>query len=95
MINDSMIEDAQILEFACRWLPFGGGEPVDLMVDFGMTPASFAARLARILEGPVAAHLEPELRSDLRRHCINAHKPFGSRSTSVSARSTTARRSAV
>lgn len=33
----SAIEDNRIIEFARRRLPYGGGSPGDLLVEFGMT----------------------------------------------------------
>lgn len=33
----SAIEDNRIIEFARRGLPYGGGSPGDLLVEFGMT----------------------------------------------------------
>ncbi|WP_016883737.1 MULTISPECIES: DUF3263 domain-containing protein [unclassified Rhodococcus (in: high G+C Gram-positive bacteria)] len=67
MINDSVIEDAQVIEFARRWLPYGGGTTGDLLVEFGMTPACYVARLRKILAGPAGACLDPQLRADLGR----------------------------
>lgn len=71
MMNDSIIEDAQILEFARRWLPYGGGNSGDLLVEFGMTPACYVARLGKILDGPTARHLEPHVRVRLREFITN------------------------
>jgi hypothetical protein len=65
MINDSVIEDAQVIEFARRWLPYGGGTTGDLLIEFGMTPACYVARLGKILAGPVGRRLDPQLRSEL------------------------------
>ncbi len=89
-----MIEDAQILEFARRWLPFGGGEPIDLMVEFGMTPTRYAARLAKILDGPAAVQLDPQLRGDLHRFVHTLPERSSRRSGNECVRTTTARRSA-
>ncbi|MDV6286935.1 DUF3263 domain-containing protein [Rhodococcus jostii] len=75
MMNDSIIEDAQILEFARRWLPYGGGNSGDLLVEFGMTPACYVARLGKILDGLAARHLEPHVRIRLREFIANyAHR---------------------
>ncbi|MGW5385723.1 DUF3263 domain-containing protein [Nocardia sp. NPDC003963] len=59
MINDSAIEDALILEFARRWLPYGGASSGDVLVEFGMTPAGYLARLRRVLDAPVSRRLDP------------------------------------
>ncbi|MFF2107121.1 DUF3263 domain-containing protein [Rhodococcus koreensis] len=70
MINDSAIEDAQILEFARRWLPYGGGNTGDLLVEFGLTPDGYISRLRRILDGPAVYQLDPQLRVRLREYVI-------------------------
>ncbi|MGZ9886475.1 DUF3263 domain-containing protein [Rhodococcus ruber] len=62
----SAVEDDRIVEFARRWLPYGGGSPGDLLVEFGMTPAGYLARLGEILDSPAALRLHPRLRADLR-----------------------------
>ncbi|ETT27286.1 DUF3263 domain-containing protein [Rhodococcus aetherivorans] len=62
----SAIEDNRIIEFARRRLPYGGGSPGDLLVEFGMTPADYLIRLGEILDSPVALRLHPRLRADLR-----------------------------
>ncbi|MEU2006304.1 DUF3263 domain-containing protein [Rhodococcus sp. NPDC019627] len=67
MIDDSALEDLRIIEFARRWLPYGGGTTGDLLVEFGMTPACYVARLDSILAGPTANQLDPNFREDLRR----------------------------
>ncbi|MFE7421651.1 DUF3263 domain-containing protein [Rhodococcus sp. NPDC057529] len=66
MTNDSVIDDVRVVEFARRWLPYGGGTTGDLLVEFGMTPACYLARLGKILSGPVGQRLDPQLRADLR-----------------------------
>ncbi|MCQ4122558.1 DUF3263 domain-containing protein [Rhodococcus tibetensis] len=65
MNNSSVIEDARVIEFARRWLPYGGGNTGDLLVEFGMTPAGYLARLREILDGPAGWRLDPQLRADL------------------------------
>lgn len=67
MIEDSALEDLRIIEFARRWLPYGGGTTGDLLVEFGMTPACYLAKLESILAGPAANQLDPNFRDDLRR----------------------------
>ena len=68
MIDDySSLEDMRIIEFARRWLPYGGGTTGDLLVEFGMTPDCYLARLDSILAGPRAEELDPTFRDDLRR----------------------------
>ncbi|MDJ0420129.1 DUF3263 domain-containing protein [Rhodococcus opacus] len=76
MIDDSAIEDMRIIEFARRWLPYGGGTTGDLLVEFGMTPACYIARLNSILAGPTANQLDPTFRDDLRRFVsLRASRP--------------------
>ncbi|MFD9664900.1 DUF3263 domain-containing protein [Rhodococcus sp. NPDC059968] len=76
MIDDSAIEDMRIIEFARRWLPYGGGTTGDLLVEFGMTPACYIARLDSILTGPTANQLDPNFRDDLRRFVsLRASRP--------------------
>jgi hypothetical protein len=77
MINDSAIEDAQILEFARRWLPYGGGSAEDLLVEFGMTPAGYLDRLRRVLDKPVSRRLDPVTYARLREF-VDSH-PLTSR----------------
>lgn len=72
MINDSPIEDAQILDFARRWLPYGGGSPEDILVEFGMTPARYLDRLGRVLDKPVSRRLDPVTYARLR-NFVDSH----------------------
>ncbi|WP_328810652.1 DUF3263 domain-containing protein [Rhodococcus sp. NBC_00294] len=41
----------EMIEFACRWLPYGGGPDEEILVTFGMPAYQFYDRLARILDG--------------------------------------------
>lgn len=66
MSTSSVIDDTRIIEFARRWLPYGGGNTGDLLVEFGMTPACYIARLGKILDSPAVQRLDPQLRADLR-----------------------------
>ncbi|WP_124391619.1 hypothetical protein [Rhodococcus wratislaviensis] len=58
--------DAAILEFACRWLPYGGPPPDEIWIGFGMTTPGFDRRLSRILEGVAAREVPAEVRARLR-----------------------------
>lgn len=40
--------DQELLEFAHRWEPFGGPSTGDILVNFGMTPSRFSARLKEL-----------------------------------------------
>ncbi|MEN0137378.1 MAG: hypothetical protein AAGC80_19670 [Rhodococcus sp. (in: high G+C Gram-positive bacteria)] len=66
MTSSSVIEDTRLVEFARRWLPYGGGNTGDLLVEFGMTPACYLARLRKILDGPVGRQLDSQFRTELR-----------------------------
>ncbi|MCK0089235.1 hypothetical protein MWU77_00380 [Rhodococcus sp. F64268] len=39
------MESAEILEFAVKWLPFGGGSDEDIFVRFGIGPEEYFSRL--------------------------------------------------
>ncbi|WP_213573461.1 hypothetical protein [Rhodococcus sp. USK13] len=42
-------ERSRMMAFAERWYRFGGGNPEDIMVEFGITEAVFFARLRQLL----------------------------------------------
>nr|WP_257792492.1 DUF3263 domain-containing protein [Rhodococcus oxybenzonivorans] len=42
-------EEQAMLELARIWAPYGGARPGDILVEFGMSPATFYARVTRIL----------------------------------------------
>ncbi|MFI2478584.1 DUF3263 domain-containing protein [Nocardia xishanensis] len=65
MSSPSTVEDEQNLEYARRWLPYGGGRPEDTLVEFGLTPCGYIARLAAILDSPAARTLDPDIRQAL------------------------------
>jgi hypothetical protein len=76
MTHRSLPEDARVLEFACRWVPYGGGDPGDILVEFGISPARYVARLARTLDGPLARTLTPEMRASLREFVAARSAPY-------------------
>lgn len=41
---------AEMLRFALRWLPFGGGSDSDIFVEFGIPASEFYRRLTVILK---------------------------------------------
>ncbi len=41
-----------MLDFAVRWMPYGGGEAEDIMVTFGMSPETYFRRLEHVLTHP-------------------------------------------
>lgn len=42
-------EQTSMLEFAVRWCPYGGGEPGDILVEFGLTDQDYFTRLSTLL----------------------------------------------
>ncbi|OUS81336.1 hypothetical protein CA951_41515 [Rhodococcus sp. NCIMB 12038] len=42
--------DSAIIEFACRWLPYGTPPSEELLTRFGMTRERYGQQLARILD---------------------------------------------
>lgn len=43
------VDDRRMLDFARIWAPYGGAQPDELFVHFGMRPAQFYENIARIL----------------------------------------------
>ncbi|BAH53635.1 hypothetical protein [Rhodococcus opacus] len=50
-------QDSAILELACRWLPYGGPPPEEILVDFGMAELRFDQQLLKILGSMSSRHL--------------------------------------
>lgn len=42
-------EEKRMLDFAKRWYLYGGGDPEDIMVIFGVTPGVFYSRVEYLL----------------------------------------------
>ncbi|WP_156045848.1 MULTISPECIES: DUF3263 domain-containing protein [Actinomycetes] len=42
-------EEKRMLDFAQRWYLYGGGDPEDIMVTFGVTPYVFYSRVEYLL----------------------------------------------
>lgn len=50
--KDSLpVGHAEILDFAQRWYPYGGGTAEDLLVEFGIDEHEYFRRLVDILDG--------------------------------------------
>ncbi|MGW4340671.1 DUF3263 domain-containing protein [Rhodococcus koreensis] len=64
-MSNTANEDAQILDYARRWLPYGGGTAGDLLIEFGLTPARYLNRLEAIIDGPESEHMDTEFRAQL------------------------------
>jgi hypothetical protein len=56
------IVDTAILEFACRWLPYGGPPADEIWVGFGMTMPRYEQRLAKILDSGAAREVPTDVR---------------------------------
>lgn len=52
-------QTTEMLRFAMRWLPFGGGSEVDIFIEFGVTGSEFYRRLAVILRRRSTTELAP------------------------------------
>lgn len=42
-------EQQRLLEFAIRWLPFGGGSPGDIFLEFGLSEKKYYDRLLTLI----------------------------------------------
>lgn len=63
-------ERERMLTFARRWLPYGGGPAEDIMVDFGIAPSAYFARLKDLLDDPdLSVELDPATKGALREVC--------------------------
>lgn len=59
-----------MVDFALRWLPYGGGPAEDIIVGFGLSPREFFARLDSLLRGPACPqHLDPRTVAALQKMC--------------------------
>ncbi|WP_158306516.1 DUF3263 domain-containing protein [Rhodococcus opacus] len=56
---------AAILEFACRWLPYGGPPADEIWIGFGMTAPRYEQRLAKILDTAAGREVPPDIRDRL------------------------------
>lgn len=59
----------EMLTFAVRWAPFGGGEAEDIWAQFGASERVFFLRLRSLLAGPPAAGLDELTWARLRLVC--------------------------
>ncbi|WP_160094417.1 DUF3263 domain-containing protein [Rhodococcus sp. T7] len=58
--------DAAILEFAWRWLPYGGPTAEDILIEFGMTTARYEQQLLLLLDSEVSRSVPPDAHARLR-----------------------------
>ncbi|QSE92858.1 hypothetical protein JWS13_31820 [Rhodococcus pseudokoreensis] len=75
--------DAAILEFACRWLPYGGPPPDEIWIGFGMTTPGFDRRLSRILESVGAREVPADVRARLHTQLSERARRWAIRSRST------------
>ncbi|WP_143543145.1 hypothetical protein [Rhodococcus sp. NCIMB 12038] len=62
--------DETILEFARRWIPYGGPPQEEILVGFGLTPERFAERALAALGRIAGRRLTAEEQESLRRQLI-------------------------
>ncbi len=58
-------ETKRMIDFATRWMPYGGGPAEDILVGFGISPTEYFTRLAAVLR-------EPDTESTLDRDTMSA-----------------------
>ncbi|OZC57157.1 hypothetical protein CH289_04545 [Rhodococcus sp. RS1C4] len=62
--------DKPILDFALKWLPWGGGPDEDIMVEFGLSTVQFYSRLQALLDSSTRApNLDKTVVDELYRLC--------------------------
>jgi len=57
--EDTPTEVVHMLDFARRWAPFGGGEPEDIFVEFGLPADTYFERLRNFLRAHPMAIMDP------------------------------------
>jgi hypothetical protein len=67
--NDLPTGHIEMLEFARRWSPYGGGDAEDILVEFGIGEREYFQRLTRILDEveATAGDADLQLYASLRR----------------------------
>ncbi|PYE17988.1 uncharacterized protein DUF3263 [Williamsia limnetica] len=56
--NDLPAGHAEILDFARRWYPYGGGTAEDILVEFGIGEREYFRRLSGILDDDAVVDLD-------------------------------------
>lgn len=69
--HDLPPEVARMLDFAQRWAPFGGGDPEDIFLSFGVRSRVYFVRLQQILLKHPAVVPDPTLRAHLIAVCAD------------------------
>ncbi|MGW4126345.1 DUF3263 domain-containing protein [Nocardia sp. NPDC004711] len=62
------VDQREILAFAMKWLPFGGGDE-DILPQFGIKPENFYRRLSIIIESRSCGEMDLATRNRLRELC--------------------------
>jgi hypothetical protein len=61
-------DDHDMLVFAVRWLPYGGGPDDEILITFGMTPERYRQCLRDVVQRQLA-HIHPDTAARLLRMC--------------------------
>ncbi|MDH6291292.1 DUF3263 domain-containing protein [Rhodococcus opacus] len=67
--------DEAILEFARRWLPYGGPPPDEIWVEFGMSTHRYEHRLLSMLDTVASRNMPPTDRATLRAQLVAKRLP--------------------
>ena len=65
--------DSSMLEFARRWLPFGGPRAGDILVEFGMTITQYELRLLVLIDSTDSRTMPEADRARLRAQLVERH----------------------
>ncbi|REE77669.1 hypothetical protein C8E05_7216 [Rhodococcus wratislaviensis] len=68
-------ESSALVEFALRWLPFGGPRADDILVTFGISTLTFARRLQEVLASDHPPRLSLAERNGLREMAAALGRP--------------------
>jgi hypothetical protein len=67
--------DAAILEFARRWLPYGGPPPDEIWVEFGMSTRRYEQHLLTMLDTVTSRNIPSNDRATLRAQLVEKRLP--------------------
>lgn len=67
--EDTPTEAVHMLDFARRWAPFGGGEPGDIFVEFGLPADTYFRRLRYFLREHPMAIMDPSVHQAMSAVC--------------------------
>ena len=63
--------DHELLTFAIKWLPYGGGPDDEILVNFGLTKQRYLDRLRDVVDRQLD-HIHPQTAARLLRFCDDA-----------------------